>query len=251
MSVSPQLVPIIYAAGGTVLGAIVSIAFSKTLQTEHLGYCIATAAGMMTACSAVMFLEVCEELGFLSSLVSVSFGLLVMRILDWLCTSCFDAKRFEFSGLHGEKAVRTLILFFSLCIHSMGEGFSLGIAAASKSESSSMVYTALALHNIPEAAALSFAYSAKGVSVTNSLILTVLSTLPQALLAFPVSSLFLGYASAIHVGMGLSAGFMLYSVVSDIFPESLEALGYRAYLVAGFAAASLIVFDVYSHEEIR
>lgn len=143
-------------------------------------------------------------------------------------------------------------MLLSLIIHSFGEGLSLGLAATDSSSTSSLVAMSLAAHNIPETAALVMSFRAKGVSFGYSMLLGVISSIPQSVVALPSLHLFSAYSHLIDYGMGASAGCMLYAVFSDIFPEAVGTIGLRRSLSVGlFAVAVVIVFDIYTHHNVR
>lgn len=241
---------IVFAVLGTVIGSVFSIVCSAKIHHSHLGVLGAIAAGMMSGCSIVMFMESVLALGFVSGLVSVAFGVGIMSFLDYFVSKYISSASFEFSGLAGPKAIRVLILFLSLSVHSIGEGFSLGLA--STIPTGSIVSLSLALHNIPEAAALSFAFKAKGVSDMHAIFFSIISTLPQSLLAFPVASYFTSVSSTVELALGVSAGCMVWAVLTEILPEANQSCGKRLSLIlASSSAILLIAFDLYSHSNVR
>ena len=244
-----MLFPIILAISGTMLGGILSGLCQDFFQGSRAGIFVATAAGMMAGCAIVMFIEACEALGVLWGVISVFVGLGGMGLLDEFYSLHFDPERFEFSGLSGTKAIRVFVLFSSIFVHSVGEGFSLGLSAVSK-QHGSMVSMSLAIHNVPEAAALAAAFRSKGVSTWGSIVLSTISTLPQSVLALPVSYWF--PPALIEFGMGISAGCMAWAMLSEMLPETVATCGKQTGLLFICASATVLVaVDAYSHAEIR
>jgi len=256
----PGALPILVAALGTVCGSLVSYLFADSIRKSDIGYLIACAAGMMTGCAFVLVAEAVRLSGLLVSLSSFFVGIALMQLLDMICSKYLDVETFQFTGLHGHRAIRLFIMVVGLVLHSVGEGISLGLSASVSSDSGIVstgfvVYTSLAIHNIPEAAALAFAFRSKGASKYYATILAVLANSPQSIMAIPSLSVFSTYASTIQYGMGIAAGCMMYAVVSDIYPESIESLGdklkHRAPIITSITGIFVVVFDIYSHIQIR
>lgn len=243
---------ILIASIGTLAGALSSSFCSRSLNKSSVGALIAAAAGMMVGCSIVLIGECVQRTDIMVGGLSLIAGISLMRVLDMLCSSYLDVECFEFDGLSGERAVRVVIMFVGLVVHSIGEGLSLGLSAVDSSSTSMIVSTSLAVHNIPETAALMFSYRAKGLSDNMSVVLAVLSNLPQSIVALPALSFFASSRVFLEYGMGLSAGCMLYAVWSDVYPEAVESVGKsRAFSIAALASILVIIFDVTSHIHIR
>ncbi len=260
-SYSPGSLPIFVAATGTIIGSLISYLFADSIHKSDIGYLIACAAGMMTGCAFVLIVEAVRLSSLMISLSSFFVGLAIMQLLDTICNKYLDIQTFQFTGLHGQRAIRLFVMVIGLVLHSVGEGISLGLSASVSGVEGStvstgfVVYTSLAIHNIPEAAALAFAFRSKGTSKYYATFLAVLANSPQSIMAIPSLSVFSSYASTIQYGMGIAAGCMLYAVVSDIYPESLEALGdklkHRAPVITAITAIFVVLFDIYSHIQIR
>ena len=247
-----RLLPIALSFSGTLGGAFLACFFSQTLTRSKSGILVAMAAGMMIGCCFVLISECASRCSWLASQMLLGLGVALMAALDGLCSRLVNEATFEFSGVSGKPAVRVLIMLLGLLMHSAGEGLSLGLSAAESSSTSSIVASSLALHNVPETAALLISYRAKGLSDRAAILLAILSSLPQSLVAFPASEFFIASKDTIQYGMGLSAGCMLYAVVSDIFPEAQRSLGrVKALWCSLFASIMIILFDSYSHIQIR
>ena len=237
---------------GTAIGCVSAVLFSQNLGKANIGNLIATAAGMMLGCSLVQIHECMDASGTFVTVLATLFGFLVMFSLDKLCTLFLDPETFELSGLHGDKAVRLLLMLISLVVHSIGEGLSLGLSAAASSSTSSLMATTLAIHNIPETAALVFSYRAKGLTDAKSMLFGILSNLPQTIVALPAFSLFSSSHLLIDYGMGASAGCMVYAVLNDVYPEAVHSIGkQRSLYIMAFSCALVGLFDISSHIHIR
>jgi zinc transporter ZupT len=242
---------------GTLVGSLLSRVLETAASRKDIGLWIALAAGMMFGCGVVLTWEAVLQNGYIRGIASVLVGWFFMYILDYLSDKILNVNTFKFSNLEGKKAVKLLVTVVGLVVHSIGEGVSLGLSAAEQGHFSSgvgsVVYISLALHNIPEAAALALAFRVKGTTRLQATLLAIASTLPQSIVAWPAYSLFSMNLPAMIFGTGVASGCMLYAVVNDIFPESVDHLGSRnrAVLIASVATSLVIVFDVYNHILIR
>lgn len=245
--------PIFLSLGGTVLGASFACFFSHNLTKTKSGLLVASAAGMMIGCSLVLIAESAQRTSVPQSILSVFVGIALMAGVDRLCSDFLNETAFHFSGVSSKQSVRVLVMLLGLVVHSVGEGLSLGLSAAdSFSSTGSIVASSLAVHNVPETAALLISFRAKGLSETVSVLFAIFSNLPQSLVAIPALRFFSSNAEIIKYGMGVSSGCMLYAVVEDIFPEAEKLLGRRSAVGHSLlGAVVIIVFDIYSHIQIR
>ena len=90
------------------------------LPDHIMGFAITFAAGLMSGCSVVLFIEALE---FESSLLIVTFytiiGMIVIHLISKLVG---DIEDFEFAGLKGQSASKALLIVLSMGLHSLGEG---------------------------------------------------------------------------------------------------------------------------------
>jgi ZIP family zinc transporter len=237
---------------GTVIGALMAAIFIAFIPKANVGVLIATAAGMMIGCGLVLLQECIGHLGIYHTALSFSMGAVLMYGIDVLCSRYLSVETFAFSGLKGQRALRVLITLLSFFLHSLGEGLSLGLSATESKSVSWLVALSLAIHNIPETASLVFLFKGKGVPTFYALLLSILSSAPQSLVALPSLHFFSLYMHLIEYGMGVSAGCMAYSVAMDVFPEAVLAIGPRRSVSMGLLTGSLVVvFDVYTHLNVR
>lgn len=88
---------------------------------DHLmGLSITFAAGLMSGCSVVLFLEAIE---FEPSLLTVCMYFMIgVAVIDGIGRLIGDIEDFEFGGLRGQSASKCLLIVVSMCLHSLGEG---------------------------------------------------------------------------------------------------------------------------------
>merc|ERR1719181_510626 len=172
---------------------------------------------MMSGCAAVVVLEAVESSNLLVTFAGIALGILVMRLLDMIPT-----EGLVFDQVKGERARKCLLLFWSVLIHSIGEGLCIGSSAVSAHGTGYLVTACIALHNIPEGAAIALAFLTRGVSKRTSIILSVVSNAMQPLASVPAYFLLRGESDLVPLGLGFASGCMASIVCTDIVPDAME-----------------------------
>ncbi|MGM0555211.1 MAG: ZIP family metal transporter [Myxococcota bacterium] len=122
-----------------------------------------------------------------------------------------------------ELSRRSLLLFIALFIHSAPEGIAIGVGFATGDFNFGLVMAiAISIHNVPEGIALSLGMRAEGESLLKCAAYSVLTSLPQPLLAVPAMLFFNYFKPTLPVGMGFAAGAMIYVVVIELIPDALD-----------------------------
>ena len=94
-----------------------------------------------------------------------------------------------------------------------GDGKSIGLLTA----------LAIAVHNIPEGLAISLILVPRGVSVLHAAGSSVVSSLPQPLLALPAFAFVEAFGQALPIGLGFAGGAMIWMVLAQIVPDALRS----------------------------
>jgi len=261
-------------AVSTGLGAL---PFCCTGDLDHfwVGLSNAFAAGMMMAASAGLLLEgtYCDgtgeyDTGSSSSSSSsiehddgawdrAAFGL---QPFGTLCTVCgalggvlfmVGAKHFlsryddlRLYDLDGANSQRVLLVIFVMTMHSISEGVAIGVSFGGDAGSQLGALTAmsLAIHNVPEGLAVSLALVPKGISPAAAAVWSIVSSLPQPLMALPAFVFVDQFVTLLPLGLGFAAGAMLWVAGMELLPEALDAM--RVQLVAVVVAFAGIVMLV-------
>ena len=88
-----------------------------------------------------------------------------------------------------------------------------------------IIAIAIAVHNIPEGMAISLPLKKDGVSTRNCALVSILSSIPQPIMAVPSSLLVQFFGSLLPIGLGFAGGAMIYLVVAELIPDALEEGG--------------------------
>jgi ZIP family zinc transporter len=212
----------------TALGALPALVLRRIpqkLEDTMLGL----AAGMMLAASAFSLilpgLEAgagilgSESLGAAVVVLGMALGVLMMLGLDEL-TPHEHASTGPCGAGH-ERCSRVWLFVFAIALHNLPEGMAIGVSFSQGDLSVGLpLATAIALQDIPEGLAVALALRAAGFSPAVAVLVAGGSGLLEplgALLGFGLSS---GMALAYPVGLGLSAGAMIFVVSHEVIPET-------------------------------
>ncbi len=121
---------------------------------------------------------------------------------------------------------RGLLIFTAMFIHSIPEGIAIGIAFATGNFHFGLIMAiAISVHNIPEGIAISLPLKADGVSTRKCAFLSILTSIPQPIMAVPSVLLAWAFKPILPIGLGFAGGAMIYLVVSELIPDALEEGG--------------------------
>merc|ERR550539_1690988 len=117
----------------------------------------------MTGCSMVLAIESLLASSCLAVGVGVVSGCFLIHMIHLVFAGREDL---SFGDLKGSSAAGGLIIFFSMILHSLGEGLSIGVSATQTEDDhntglNAVVLLSLAIHNIPEGMAICMAYKSK------------------------------------------------------------------------------------------
>jgi ZIP family zinc transporter len=212
----------------TALGAI-PILFIKSIPTKLEDSMLGFAAGMMLAASAFSLILpglAAGEAYFSSKLLGsglvvagIALGVLLMLGLDQ-----FTPHEHHQTGPCGPGYVRcgkVMLFVFAIALHNLPEGMAMGVAMSAGDLSVGIpLAAAIAIQDIPEGLAVALSLRSAGVKPKTALLIAIASGLLEpvgALLGVSISS---GLAWTYPVGLGLSAGAMLFVVSHEVIPET-------------------------------
>jgi zinc transporter ZupT len=241
---SEVLVVFLYAlltAVATGFGAIPFL-FVRTISERFAAYAAAVAGGLMLGAS---FGLVAEGIAYgrgetlVGALVGVLFILGTQRLLGHR-----DGQDLVFEAATGEGAKKMLLIIIVMTVHSFAEGVAVGVSFGGGITLGAVITVAIALHNVPEGVAISAVLRPQGVSVARCAAWSVLSSLPQPLMAVPAFLFVETFRVALPYGLGFAAGAMIFMVLVELLPEAYEH-GDRAQVatLATGSAVAMVLFQ--------
>ena len=146
-----------------------------------------------------------------------------------------------FGGATGEGAQRSALVFLVLLVHSLPEGFAVGTAYASDTQSLGLyVILAIALQNIPEGTSVAIPMEAAGSSRRSQFWAAVGTSAPQPVGALLAYALVSEISDLLPFSFGFAAGAMLSLVAVELVPQVVRSPG-RPLAGAGAAAGGLVM----------
>ncbi len=183
----------------------------------------AGAAGMMISASVFSLAQegIALKQARPSAPYEVMVGLLLGALFFW------GAQRYMTGHDWGPREGRKgFLLFLAMFVHSIPEGIAIGVGFATGDLRFGLVMAlAISVHNIPEGIAISLPLHSEGASIWRCAGLSVLSSVPQPLLAVPAALAVWLFKPLLAVSLGFAGGAMIYIVVSELIPDALEEGG--------------------------
>eukprot|EP01018_Ginkgo_biloba_P016003 Gb_07026 [translate_table: standard] len=206
-------------AAATGLGAVPF--FFVELEAQWAGICNGMAAGVMLAASFDLVQEGQKYGGGSWAVMGILAGGFFI-----LCCQKFLEHYGEVSMLDvkGADARKMVLVVGIMTLHSFGEGSGVGVSfAGSKGLSQGVLVTlAIAVHNIPEGLAVSMVLASRGVSARHAMIWSVITSMPQPLVAVPAFICAEAFHRFLPFCMGFAAGCMIWMVLAEVVPDSFK-----------------------------
>jgi len=198
----------------TGLGAL-PVALMRNRSTAVKAFCSAAAGGMMIAASMVSLVQKGMTLRPTAP-YEVILGLLAGTLFFWLVER----------HLHSDENMpgrRGWLIFLAMLIHSIPEGMAVGVGFATGDLAFGLVMSlAIAFHNIPEGVAISLALSGDGASLKKCAWYSVMSSMPQPIMAVPAALAAWAFQPLLPFALGFAGGAMTYLTVTELIPEALD-----------------------------
>lgn len=206
----------------TGLGAI-PLAFATTARRSWVAGGNVVAGLLMVAASVMLFYEGARS-DFGKTVAGAVIGVVTIALAArWLGRR----EHWRFGSLRGAQARVALIFVGVMTVHSVSEGVGVGVAFGDGRSIGLLTALAIAVHNIPEGLAISLVLVPRGVGVLGAAGWSIVSSLPQPLLALPAFFFVEAFAQALPVGLGFAGGAMLWMVVAQMVPDTLRLAGER------------------------
>lgn len=204
-------------AVATGLGALPFV-FMRRIGGWWLGIANAVAAGLMLGATHNL-IEEGTRLAPGRTMAGILIGLAAIVVSDRLIRR---RNPVEIAGLRGDGAAVALLILGVMTAHSFAEGIGVGVAFADTAELGVFITTAIAIHNIPEGLAICLVLIPRGTPVWKAGLWSIVTSLPQPLMAAPAFLFVTAFAPLLPVGLGIAAGAMIWIVFSELIPDALE-----------------------------
>lgn len=220
LAANETLLVFLYAlatALATGLGALPFL-FVRNVSERFIAYSHAIAAGLMLGASFGLVSEGTvhgrlETLG--GALLGVLFILGTQRFL-----AGYDEEELMFGAVRGESARRMMLMMIVMTVHSFSEGVAVGVSFGGGVTLAAVITIAIAVHNVPEGIAITAVLRPRGISVPRCAGWSVVSSLPQPLMAVPAFLFVEAFRPALPWGLGFAAGAMIFMVLVELLPEA-------------------------------
>lgn len=219
-------------AVATGLGAL-PFAFVRSMSPRALAWANALASGLMLGASFALVAEGTAQ-GTAATLGGAALGVAFIIVTERVLAR-YDA---PLLGLRGAGARRMLLIVAVMTAHSFAEGVAVGVSFGGGAALGAAITIAIAIHNIPEGLAISAVLRPRGVSLLGCAAWSVLSSLPQPVMAVPAWLFVDAVRPVLPWGLGFAAGAMVYMVLKELLPEAYERAPAR--LVALLVSLSMV-----------
>jgi zinc transporter ZupT len=200
----------------TGLGALPFLLVRK-ITSGVVAYSNAVASGLMLGASFGLLAEGAEH-GSWQVFVGANAGVLfILATSKWL-----EGHEVQFGSVQGLGARRMLLIVIVMAVHSFAEGVAVGASFAGGLALATFVTVAIAVHNIPEGLAISAVLRPRGVSVAACAGWSIVSSLPQPLMAVPSFLFVEAFRPSLPYALGFAAGAMVLMVLLELLPEAYE-----------------------------
>ena len=211
----------------TGLGAI-PVHFVKNNSKILRSFAGAFASGMMISASVFSLAQ--EGISLKNRIplapYEVMLGLLLGAFFFWLTDKMVDRYHLEEHSLAQGFSRRGILIFISMFVHSIPEGIAIGVGFATGNFHFGLIMAiAIGVHNIPEGIAVSLPLKKDGASTLRCAWASILTSVPQPLLAAPSALLASLVEPLLPLGLGFAGGAMIYLVVAELIPEAIEEGG--------------------------
>lgn len=149
---------------------------------------------------------------FLGVQLGVLFVLVVGR---WL-----HGREVDVRALGTARGRKAFLIVVVMTAHSIAEGVAVGASFADDGALAWVVTGAIALHNVPEGLAISAVLRGRGASIVSCAGWSVVTSLPQPLLAVPAFLFVESVRPGLPWALGFAAGAMVVMVLQELLPDA-------------------------------
>ncbi len=200
----------------TGLGAL-PFAFGGKVSESTVARANAVASGLMLGASFGLVAEA-TQYGSWQTVLGAVCGVLFVLVTQ----AALREHDIEFGRARGAGAQRMFLMLIVMTVHSFAEGVAVGVSFGGGMTLAVVVVAVIAVHNIPEGLAISAVLRPHGASVAECAGWSIVSSLPQPLMAVPAFLLVEAFAPALPYGIGFAAGAMAFMVFVELLPEAYD-----------------------------
>ena len=239
----PVVTVLLYAlltALATGLGAL-PFALVRTVSPRIVAYANAIASGLMLGASLGLVADG-TRYGAWQTIIGAVLGVLFILFTE----RYLHARELEIGVVRGGGARKMALVLIVMTVHSFSEGVAVGVAFGGDMTLAVAIVVAIAVHNIPEGLAISAVLRPRGVSVAGCAGWSIVSSLPQPIMAVPAFLLVDSFARVLPYGIGFAAGAMVFMVFVELLPEAFEeGRRPRVALLVSATLVAMVVFQQY------
>jgi len=224
-------------AAATAVFGMVPFVRPSGVPSRGIGWAYALAAGLMLGIS---YLLITEGIGrsVWPAIVGATAG---VALTYWLhaYTGTAELETQEGTEIGADYMVKFVLLN---AVHSASEGVAIGVAMAVELKLGIFMALSFAIHNIAEAMVLTDVLLRAGTSLRQCAALSVITNLPMILFAVVAFAVIPAVPGALPWFLGLTAGALMYMVMTELMPSSYERAGRTGIALLVSVAAGGVVF---------
>ncbi|MDH3455416.1 MAG: ZIP family metal transporter [Gemmatimonadota bacterium] len=198
----------------TGLGAL-PFAVVRRVSAQTVAYANALASGLMLGASFGLVAEG-TVLGNWQTVIGAVIGVTFILVTQIL----LKRHNVEFGRIRGAGARRMVLMLVVMTVHSFAEGVAVGVSFGGGMSLAVVIVVAIAVHNVPEGLAITAVLRPQGTSVLACAGWSIVSSLPQPIMAVPAFLLVEAFQSILPYGIGFAAGAMVFMVLVELLPEA-------------------------------
>ena len=204
----------------TGLGALPFLVIDRVAARWH-GMAAAAAGGMMLSASVFALADKALRQG---DALAVIGGMLAGAGFFAWTARLIERRRWRIQGWDDQRSRQPILVIATMFVHSVPEGVAIGVGYATGDlRFGALLTAAIAVHNIPEGTAVSLPLRQRGASIPTCIAYSVLTSLPQPVLAVPAFLLVSFFQPLVAPSLAFAGGAMIFLVMSQLVPESLAS----------------------------
>lgn len=221
---------------------IIPLIFVKVIPTRLMSLASAFASGLLLA-AAFQLIQTGTHDHAAITIPGIIVGLALITVSrKWLERRASP----EVGELAQAGMLKAVMIVGVMTIHSFSEGIAVGLSLGKGLTFGALITLVIALHNIPEGLAIGLILVPQGVKTWKAALWSVVSSLPQPLMAIPAYLLVSVFEPFLPFGLGLAAGAMIWMIGAEVLPDACGKTSSRSIGVALTAGVVLMLAIQYA-----